>query len=73
MAGLKSSMMVLMMMIVVASMHMQSSMAQTRHVVGDALGWTIPPNGAAAYTTWASQQTFRVGDTLCKFAQFVLF
>ncbi|KAK1417238.1 hypothetical protein QVD17_26363 [Tagetes erecta] len=63
MAGLKSSMMVFMLMMA-ASMQMQSSMAQTQHVVGDALGWTIPSNGAAAYTTWASQQTFRVGDTL---------
>ncbi|GKD15771.1 cucumber peeling cupredoxin-like protein, partial [Tanacetum coccineum] len=35
-----------------------------RHVVGDALGWTIPLNGEATYTTWASQQTFNVGDTL---------
>ncbi|PWA47605.1 cupredoxin [Artemisia annua] len=48
----------------VASMHVLSSMAQTTHVVGDALGWTIPPGGAAAYTTWASQQTFTIGDIL---------
>ncbi|GKC56668.1 cucumber peeling cupredoxin-like protein [Tanacetum coccineum] len=39
-------------------------MAQTRHVVGDSIGWTIPPNGAGAYTTWAASQPFRVGDTL---------
>ncbi|KAI3775444.1 hypothetical protein L1987_50020 [Smallanthus sonchifolius] len=64
MAGLKSSMTVFMMMMMVAAIQMQTSTAQTRHVVGDALGWTIPPNGDAAYTIWASQQTFRVGDTL---------
>ncbi|KAI3524444.1 hypothetical protein L1887_03099 [Cichorium endivia] len=63
MAGMKLSMVIFMVMMI-ASMQMQSSMAQTRHVVGDALGWTIPPNGAAAYTTWASQQNFTVGDTL---------
>ncbi|PWA49984.1 cupredoxin [Artemisia annua] len=50
--------------LMVASMHFISSTAQTTHVVGDALGWTIPPGGAAAYTTWASQQTFTVGDIL---------
>ncbi|KAI3803003.1 hypothetical protein L1987_31151 [Smallanthus sonchifolius] len=64
MAGLKSSMMVFMVMTMVAAIQMQTSTAQTRHVVLDALGWTIPSNGAAAYTTWASQQSFRVGDTL---------
>jgi len=32
--------------------------------VGDSLGWTIPTNGAAAYTSWASGKTFRVGDIL---------
>ncbi|XP_076906244.1 blue copper protein 1a-like [Bidens hawaiensis] len=63
MAGMKlSTKMFMIVMFMVASMHMQSSMAQTRHVVGDALGWTIPTG--SAYTTWASQQTFVVGDTL---------
>ncbi|CAJ1944580.1 unnamed protein product [Sphenostylis stenocarpa] len=43
---------------------LHGSAAQTRHVVGDSIGWTIPSNGAAAYTTWASNKTFVVGDTL---------
>ncbi|XP_071742243.1 blue copper protein 1a-like [Rutidosis leptorrhynchoides] len=64
MTGLKSSSMVVFMVMMVAAMQMQSSMAQTRHVVGGPLGWTIPSNGPAAYSTWASQQTFRVGDVL---------
>ncbi|XP_076934347.1 early nodulin-like protein 14 [Bidens hawaiensis] len=55
---------VVLMAIMVVSMHFHGMMAQTRHVVGDALGWTIPAGGAAAYATWASQQTFIVGDTL---------
>ncbi|KAL8234953.1 hypothetical protein R6Q59_021053 [Mikania micrantha] len=65
MAGLKSGMTVFMMItMMVASIQIQTSMAQTRHVVGDSLGWTIPTNGAAAYTSWASQQRFIVGDSL---------
>nr|XP_043629648.1 cucumber peeling cupredoxin-like [Erigeron canadensis] len=55
---------VLFLTMMVASMQYHGTMAQTRHVVGDALGWTIPPGGAAAYTTWASLQTFTVGDIL---------
>ncbi|GAV82494.1 Cu_bind_like domain-containing protein [Cephalotus follicularis] len=43
---------------------LQGSTAQTVHVVGDGLGWVIPPNGAAAYTTWAANKTFTVGDIL---------
>jgi hypothetical protein len=38
--------------------------AQTRHTVGDSLGWNVPPAGSVAYSTWASLQTFRVGDVL---------
>lgn len=40
--------------------------AQTRHVVGGGTGWTIPSGGASTYTTWASNQSFNVGDTLGK-------
>ncbi|KAG2384185.1 Umecyanin protein [Vigna angularis] len=43
---------------------LQGSMAQTRHVVGDFAGWTIPPRGAATYIAWVSGKTFVVGDTL---------
>jgi len=42
------------------------SFAQTRHVVGDTTGWTIPANRASFYTNWASNKTFTVGDTLGK-------
>ena len=49
---------------IITSLQLQSTAAQTRHVVGDALGWTIPAQGAATYTVWASKRTFRVGDTL---------
>lgn len=34
------------------------------YTVGDTIGWTIPSNGAAAYTTWASRKSFKVGDVL---------
>ncbi|KAE9602293.1 hypothetical protein Lal_00050168 [Lupinus albus] len=43
---------------------LHGSSAQTRHVVGDSIGWTIPSGGAATYTTWASNKTFTLGDTL---------
>ncbi|XP_014507218.1 blue copper protein [Vigna radiata var. radiata] len=43
---------------------LHGSAAQTRHVVGDSTGWTIPSGGAATYTAWASGKTFVVGDTL---------
>ncbi|XP_010040578.2 blue copper protein [Eucalyptus grandis] len=42
----------------------QSCSAQTTHVVGDSLGWVVPPGGAIAYSTWAANETFVVGDTL---------
>ncbi|KAL5575705.1 hypothetical protein UlMin_017404 [Ulmus minor] len=38
--------------------------AQKVHVVGDTIGWAIPQNGAAAYSTWASSNKFVVGDIL---------
>ncbi|WMV21878.1 hypothetical protein MTR67_015263 [Solanum verrucosum] len=28
------------------------------------MGWTVPSNGAVAYTNWAAGKTFRVGDIL---------
>ncbi|KAK4369926.1 hypothetical protein RND71_009401 [Anisodus tanguticus] len=40
------------------------SMAQQTHVVGDALAWTVPSGGAAAYSAWDARKTFTVGDTL---------
>ncbi|KAF8042012.1 hypothetical protein BT93_A0573 [Corymbia citriodora subsp. variegata] len=42
----------------------RSCSAVTNHVVGDSLGWIVPPGGAIAYSTWASNKTFAVGDTL---------
>ncbi|KAI3421343.1 uncharacterized protein J3R85_012368 [Psidium guajava] len=43
---------------------LQTSGAQTTHVVGDGLGWLVPPGGKIAYETWADMQTFVVGDVL---------
>lgn len=43
---------------------LQGSTAVTTYVVGDALGWTVPPGGPIAYSTWATNKTFTVGDTL---------
>ncbi|KAA8540494.1 hypothetical protein F0562_024587 [Nyssa sinensis] len=49
---------------VIAAVMIQCAAAQTEYVVGDSLGWAVPPNGAQAYTTWASSKTFVVGDIL---------
>ncbi|KAF7135814.1 hypothetical protein RHSIM_Rhsim08G0213300 [Rhododendron simsii] len=49
---------------VVAAVMLQCAAAQTAHVVGDSSGWIVPPNGAQAYVSWASNKTFVVGDTL---------
>ncbi|PSS13867.1 Stellacyanin like [Actinidia chinensis var. chinensis] len=49
--------------LVVAAL-LRGSWAQTTHVVGDSLGWTIPPGGAVAYSSWASQNNFTVDDIL---------
>ncbi|KAL8488351.1 hypothetical protein ACS0TY_024127 [Phlomoides rotata] len=43
---------------------LHGSLAQTTHVVGDALGWVVPPGGDIAYQTWAAARTFVVGDVL---------
>ncbi|KAL3518914.1 hypothetical protein ACH5RR_021503 [Cinchona calisaya] len=48
--------------ILAATLH--CSVAQRTHIVGDSLGWLVPPGGPIAYTTWASKQTFTVGDVL---------
>ncbi|OMP00069.1 Plastocyanin-like protein [Corchorus olitorius] len=49
---------------IIAVALMQCAVAQTVHVVGDNLGWTVPSTGASAYTTWATNKRFVVGDTL---------
>ncbi|KAL6144840.1 hypothetical protein ACLB2K_055530 [Fragaria x ananassa] len=48
----------------VTAVFLQSAAAQTVHVVGDSVGWNIPQNGPQDYVTWASSQTFVVGDIL---------
>ncbi|KAH7855944.1 hypothetical protein Vadar_030855 [Vaccinium darrowii] len=50
-------------LVVVAAALVQGSRAET-HVVGDTLGWVVPPGGSVAYTTWAATKTFAVGDVL---------
>ena len=51
---------------VVAAVMVQCAAAQTVHMVGDNIGWTIPQNGAEGYTTWVSNKTFALGDILSK-------
>nr|GMC84439.1 blue copper protein-like [Ipomoea batatas] len=52
-------------LVAAAASMLHGSSAQTTHVVGDTTGWTIPTNGGASiYSTWASRNTFTVGDIL---------
>lgn len=56
---------------IAASLH--SGNAQKIHVVGDSLGWIVPPGGPIAYSTWADLQVFSVGDILCTYSTFFQF
>ncbi|KAL8265461.1 hypothetical protein R6Q59_023591 [Mikania micrantha] len=55
---------VVFMFVMFSSICFHNIMAQTSHVVGDAVGWTTPVGGEAVYAKWASLQTFMVGDIL---------
>lgn len=37
-----------------------------QYTVGDELGWTIPPGGAATYEAWAAKHSLVVDDILSK-------
>ncbi|KAI3790284.1 hypothetical protein L2E82_03220 [Cichorium intybus] len=63
MSGFRFNLVVIM-ALMLAAVQFHDTAAQTTHVVGDALGWNIPPTGPSTYTTWASGQTFSVGDVL---------
>ncbi|KAL8149740.1 uncharacterized protein LOC141708920 [Apium graveolens] len=58
------NMVVFMVVMVLGAMHIQSSDAQTTHTVGGSLGWVIPTQDPNAYSTWASSNSFKVGDIL---------
>ncbi|KAG7998048.1 hypothetical protein I3843_01G239300 [Carya illinoinensis] len=49
---------------VIAAVFLQCAKAQTVHVVGDSIGWTVPTGGASSYQTWAASKQFVVGDIL---------
>ncbi|KAA8535123.1 hypothetical protein F0562_030126 [Nyssa sinensis] len=50
-------------LVVIAALLVGGSTADT-HVVGDSLGWTTPPGGPIAYSTWANRQDFQIGDVI---------
>lgn len=57
----------MMMFLILATVALfQSSSLAATYEVGDSLGWTIPPGGSVAYSTWAANKTFKVGDILGK-------
>lgn len=49
--------------ITVAAAMLQGTEAK-KYRVGGNLGWTIPPGGAATYSSWASKYTFKVNKDL---------
>ncbi|KAL7189760.1 hypothetical protein ACSBR1_039408 [Camellia fascicularis] len=51
-------------MVTLVAALLQTTVAQKVHVVGDTLGWLVPPGGPIAYATWAAMQTFSPGDVL---------
>ncbi|XP_010535261.1 PREDICTED: cucumber peeling cupredoxin-like [Tarenaya hassleriana] len=55
----------LMTVFVAAAVVVEVAAAQTVHVVGENMGWTVPrTGGSTAYTAWASSKRFMVGDIL---------
>ena len=52
-------------LIVVAVLLHGAAAADTHHVGGN-ISWSIPTEGESAYTTWASGEDFKLGDTIGK-------
>uniref|UniRef100_A0A5B7CBX2 Phytocyanin domain-containing protein n=1 Tax=Davidia involucrata TaxID=16924 RepID=A0A5B7CBX2_DAVIN len=50
-------------LVVMAALLVGGATADT-HTVGDSLGWTLPPGGPIAYSTWASREDFEIGDVI---------
>lgn len=46
--------------------------AKNVYIVGDSMGWTVPPN-TSFYSNWASSKTFMVGDILGTYYPYILF
>ena len=56
-------------LLLIVTMFGASSSADT-YTVGDDLGWTNPPLGNVAYSTWAKTKSFDIGDVLGKFVAY---
>ncbi|GMH04538.1 hypothetical protein Nepgr_006378 [Nepenthes gracilis] len=63
MAAGKYKMGAAMMMVAAFLALFHTSAAQTTHTVGGTTGWTVP-SSSSFYSSWASSQTFKVGDFL---------
>ncbi|PON94258.1 Phytocyanin domain containing protein [Trema orientale] len=50
-------------LVVMAVTLLKVSAADT-YTVGDSLGWTLPPAGNVAYSTWARTKSFDIGDVI---------
>jgi hypothetical protein len=62
---------ILIVIIVVATMLLQTSEAEDYIVGGDVIGWTsFPPGGDSFYSKWAANFTFKLNDNLGNSSQF---
>lgn len=53
-------------LIVVVGVALFRITAADTYTVGDELGWTVPPAGSIAYSTWARTKNFEINDTIGK-------
>ncbi|XP_059637919.1 umecyanin-like [Cornus florida] len=51
-------------LIVVAATLLVGGATAATYQVGDELMWKVPPGGPIAYSTWADQKNFQIGDTI---------
>ncbi|CBI28218.3 umecyanin [Vitis vinifera] len=50
--------------LIVVAVLLQGAAAADTHHVGGNISWSIPTEGESAYTTWASGEDFKLGDTI---------
>ncbi|KAL6283856.1 hypothetical protein ACE6H2_014785 [Prunus campanulata] len=55
--SMNASVMVLLALAMATTSLMLDRAEAAEYIVGDDLGWTIPPDGAATYASWASKHT----------------
>ena len=52
--------------LIVFAVLLRCGAAADTYYVGDDTAWSVPPGGAAAYSLWAGEKSFELGDTVGK-------